>query len=172
VNDPESRVWLKFKFNLARFIWRILPLEAVSRGKHFHVFVLFLIMYLFYLPDHLDQNVGLESESDLWISNRSSAFKTWTVPCEYRSPIRIFVNNWFLSRRAYNFPGRSTQDYSLEQADDCKHLSSIDELETMLTLKFSFQKEQNCYSSLSTQARSWIRSLFPHSNEQGFLPLK
>ena len=48
----------------------------------------------------------------------------------------------------------------------------MDDLETMLTLKFSLQKEPNCYSSLSTQARSWIRSLFPHSNEQGFLPLK
>ena len=82
---------------------------------------------------------------------------------EYRSPIRRFVNNWFLSRRAYNFPGRSTQDYSLEQADDYKHLSSMDDLETMLTLKFSLQKEPNCYSSLSTQVRSWIRSLFLHS---------
>ena len=39
----------------------------------------------------------------------------------------------------------------------------MDDLETMLTLKFSLQKEQNCYSSLSTQVRSWIRSLFLHS---------
>jgi len=42
-------------------------------------------------------------------------------------------------------------------------LSSMDDLETRLTLKFSLQKEQNCYSSLSTQVRSWIRSLFLHS---------
>ena len=48
----------------------------------------------------------------------------------------------------------------------------MDDLETMLILKFSLQKEQNSYSSLSPQARSWIRSLFLHSKEQGFLPLK
>jgi len=33
----------------------------------------------------------------------------------------------------------------------------MDDLETMLTLKFRLQKEQNCYSLLSTQA-SWIQT--------------
>ena len=42
----------------------------------------------------------------------------------------------------------------------------MDDLETMLTLKFRLQKEQNCYSLLSTQARSWIQ------RQLGFLPLK
>src|SRR6218665_4152822 len=99
-------------------------------GKHFNIFCLF--------------------ESILIVF--STLVIIWNA--EYRYPIRGFVNNWLLSRKAYNFPGRSTQDYSLEQADDYKHLSSMDDLETRLALKFSLQKEQNCYSSLSTQVRS------------------
>ncbi len=34
----------------------------------------------------------------------------------------------------------------------------MDDLETILTLQFRLQKEQNCYSLLSTQARSWIQT--------------
>ena len=52
-------------------------------GKHFNIFCLFqFILIVFSIPVII-----------------------WNA--EYRSPIRRFVNNWFLSRRAYNFPGWS-----------------------------------------------------------------
>ena len=134
--------------HLLVMFWFMFSARIKLFGKHFNIFCLF--------------------ESILIVF--SILVIIWNA--EYRSPIRRFVNNWLLSRRAYNFPGRSTQDYSLEQADDYKHLSSMDDLEPRFILKFSLQKEQNRYSSLSPQARSWIRSLFPHSNEQGFLRFK
>src|SRR6218665_504194 len=93
-------------------------------GKHFNIFCLFKSILIVF----------------------SILVIIWNA--EYRSPIGRFVSNWFLSRRAYNFPGRSTQDYSLEQADDYKHLSSMDDLETIFTLKFRLQKNKTvtCHS--------------------------
>ena len=52
-------------------------------GKHFNIFCLFQSIHIVF----------------------SIPVIIWNA--EYRSPIRRFVNNWFLSRRAYNFPGWS-----------------------------------------------------------------
>ena len=93
--------------HLLVMFWFMFSARIKLFGKHFNIFCLF--------------------ESILIVF--SILVIIWNA--EYRSPIRRFMNNWFLSRRANNFPGLSTQDYSLEQADDYKHLSSMDDLETI-----------------------------------------